>query len=80
MELGNPRTIPQLRALLTLMREMGVTHIKDGDLELRLGPVPLQGEEIQHNDSVGEDPAEVMKDPMADIPLKYRGAFGITNG
>ena len=35
MELG------KLRSLIELLRESGITHYKDGDLELKLGTVPV---------------------------------------
>jgi hypothetical protein len=64
----------ELRALATLLRELGATHYKNGSLELTLGAAPQVGEEI-HDDGVGEDPRDVVGDTPNPIPLSYRRLF-----
>jgi hypothetical protein len=66
--------VAELRRLLALLREEGVTHYRSGDLELRLGPVPREDEEEVQSSENTSDP---VRDPLANIPENYRRAFGV---
>lgn len=67
----------ELRSLVALMRELGIVHYENSDLQIVLGPAPILGasEAAGQGPSAGleaEGTAEAIPEAYRRLPVAYR--------
>lgn len=71
MELG------PLQSLITMLRENGITHYKDGELELQLGAAPVQGSGKEEDKS---ETVSAVDKALAGLNPGYKQLFTVDAG